>query len=90
MPQVPAPQPPSPAGTYEGGWEEEEDARQDCGHPTGQAEGATAAARDCGWGSAQPLLLLFSFGCVSPNVLFQAQEPPFSSSRKQLRNLCFF
>lgn len=36
------------------------------------------------------LLLALSFSCVSPSVLFQAQELPFNSSRKQLRNVCFF
>lgn len=91
MPQAPALQPRSPTGTDEGGWEEEEGGQQDFVQPSGQAKGATAAA----WGWAQPLqanrlLLALSFGCVSPSVLFQARELPFNSSRKQLRNLCFF
>lgn len=96
MTQAPALQPQSCADTDEAGGEEEGE-QQDFRQPSGQAKRATAAARlQLGFSSAPPgksppsLSLSLSFGCVSPNVLFRARELPFNSSRKQLRNLCFF
>lgn len=86
MPRAPALQPSLPTGADEGGWEEEEEEgeRQNFGQPSGQAKGATGISP----AGQSPSAL--SFGCVSPNVLFRAPELPFNSSRKQLRNLCFF
>lgn len=89
MPQAPALQAQSPTSTKEGRWKEEDE-----GEPSGQAKetavAAGAAVRARLSPSRQIAFCSLLFDCVSPNVLFWARELPFNSSRKQLRNLCFF
>lgn len=88
MPQAPARQAQAPLSTKKGRWKEDE------GEPSGQAKRAAAAAgaavRARLSPSRQIAFCSLLFDCFSPNALFWARELPFNSSRKQLRNVCFF
>lgn len=89
MPQAPALQAQAPTSTKEGRWKEEDE-----GEPSGQAKctaaAAGAAVRARLSPSRQIAFCSLLFDCFSPTVLFWARELPFNSSRKQLRNWCFF